>query len=196
MLMDFKIVTDVTAEPVTPAEARLQCKLTDSDTSVEDGLIGDWITAAREAAEHHTGRTLAPKTVEIALDAFPSGSDEILLPLSPVNSITSIKYIDANGVEQTLASNQYTLDVYGDSRVIVANYGCLWPVTRVQANAVKIVAAVGYASAPRAAKAAMLLTIAHLFEHRSAVIADARAVAVELPQGAQALLDTVTIWSV
>jgi uncharacterized phiE125 gp8 family phage protein len=221
--MAYKIITDVATEPVSLAEARLQCKLTASDPTDEDGLIEVWITAAREAAEQYTGLALAERTLEMPLDVFPGGLDPvwgrtsdpgvmggsysrwsepredtaIRLDMPPVSDVRSIKYLDVAGVSQTLGADQYTLDAYGDARRVLLNYGCSWPTTRDVANAVQIQYDCGYAvdKIPKAAKAAILLTIGHLFEHRSDVIVDSRAVAVQLPVGAQALLDTIKNWA-
>jgi len=93
--MKFKVVTPVATEPVTLAEARLQCKV-DADDTTHDALITGLITAAREFAEHYTGRALAPQTLEAALDAF-TDDDYIDLPMPPVSSVTSIKYTDTAG---------------------------------------------------------------------------------------------------
>src|SRR4051794_11419297 len=98
--MRYKVVTPVEIEPVSLAEARLQCKVDDDDDS-HDAALTSLITAARENAEHHTGRALAVQTLEMALDAFPACGG-FGLPMLPVASVASIKYTDAAGAEQTL----------------------------------------------------------------------------------------------
>jgi hypothetical protein len=49
--MHFKVITAVATEPVTLAEARLQCKV-DADDTTHDAVLTALITAAREFAEH------------------------------------------------------------------------------------------------------------------------------------------------
>lgn len=157
--MHYKVITAVTAEPVTLAEARLQCKV-DSDDTTHDALLSALITAAREYAEHYTGRALAPQTLELALDAFP---DEIDLPMPPVASITSITYVDTAGDTQTLATDKYALSTYGDSRTVSLTYGNTWPSTRDIPDAVKVKYLTGYSTCPKAAKAAILLEVESQF---------------------------------
>ncbi len=94
--MAFQIVTPATVEPVTLQEAKLQCKIItdvlDVEAYAEDSLIESWITTARAVAEHYTGRSLAPQTLEMALNCFPEAGFDLDMP--PVASITSIKYAD------------------------------------------------------------------------------------------------------
>ena len=96
--MGYQVITPPT-EPVTLADARLHLRVTDT---AEDALIGVWITAAREACEHYTQRSIGSQTLELRLDEFPDGA--IDLPRSPVTAITSLKYIDTNGTEQNASA--------------------------------------------------------------------------------------------
>lgn len=183
----FKVITPVAVEPVTVAEAKLHLRVDNSD---EDALIGALITAAREYGEHYTGCALAPATLEMSLDEFPA--DLIELDMPPVASITSIKYTDASGVEQTLDPSKYAFSAYGQARNVSLTYGNSWPVTRAIPDAVRIRYVTGYTTTPKAARAAILLTIGHLYENRESVGTNT---AMELPLGARSLFDTVKVWS-
>lgn len=190
--MAYKIITAVATEPVTLAEARLQVKLTADDSTAEDALLLAWITAAREVAEQFTGRALAPQTLEMALDEFPACEDDVIsLAMPPVATITTVKYTDAAGVEQTIAASAYALSLYGDARRLAPTYGNYWPVTQDIPDAVRIRYVTGYTTAPKAVKAAILLMVAWLNENRgdSMVPDDIQ------PPAAKALLGTVKIWS-
>lgn len=186
--MHHKVITAVATEPITTAEAKLHLRVDHAD---DDALIGALITAAREFAEHYTGRALAPQTLEAALDAFP---DEgfIDLPMPPVASVTSIKYTDTAGAEQTVSSGNYALSTYGESRRVNLSADAQWPTDAEEvADAVRIRYVAGYATCPKAARQAMLLLIGHLYENRQA----ATALKVEvIPMGARALLDTIKVW--
>lgn len=184
--MGYKVITPP-VEPVTLEETRLQCRVTDT---AEDSLLASYITAAREYCQHYTQRAIGSQTLEIALDGFPDGAIE--LPMSPATAITSIKYVDTNGVEQTLAGSAYALDDYSHLSWAIRAYGTEWPITEAVANAVKVRYVAGAATVPGPIRAAMLLMIAHLFENRSSTSAGA---VVELPLGVKALLDTNRIWS-
>lgn len=191
--MSFKVVTPVETEPVTLAEARLHLKVYDDDAA-EDLLITAWITAAREMAEQFTGRALATQTLELALDEFPDADDcssVIELPMPPVASITSVKYTDLVGAEQTLAGSAYALSLYGDSRRLAPTYGNYWPSTQDVPDAVRVRYVTGYATAPKAVKAAILLMVGWLEQNRG----EGMSTDDIQPQAAKALLGSVKIWS-
>jgi len=172
--MTYKIITAVATEPVTRSEAKLHARI---DLDAEDSL-----------AEHYTGRAFAAQTLEMALRCFPDSCESIELELPPVASVTSIKYTDANGTEQTFSSAKYSLSAYGLARSISLAYGEIWPLSQDIADAVRIRYVTGYTTLPKAAKAALLLIVAHLYKNRE--VAGPLTVA-EIPMGARALLDTV-----
>jgi uncharacterized phiE125 gp8 family phage protein len=182
----FKVVTAVATEPVTATEAKLQAKI---DTTADDTLVTALITAAREFCEHYTGRAFAPQTLEMVLDEFPEYGFDLDMP--PVATISSVKYTDAEGVEQTVSTSDYTLSLYGEARRIEPAYLVQWPVTQDIPNAVRIRYVTGYTTLPKAAKAAILLLVTHLYENREAV---GEATLAEVPMGVRALLDTIKIW--
>jgi len=183
--MGWKVITPPT-EPVTLADARLHLRVTDTS---EDTLIASLTTAAREYCEHYLQRSIGSQTLELALDEFPEGAIE--LEHGPCISITSIKYIDTTGVEQTLAGAAYTLDDYSHKSWAVRAYGTEWPDTLEAANVVKVRYVAG--STPSAVIAAMKLIIGHLYENREQSIVGVSV--TELPLGVKALLDTKRIWS-
>lgn len=186
----YKVITPVAVEPITLAQARLQIKA-DDDVTVEDSLITAWITAAREVADQYTGRALAPQTLEMALPRFPACLNEgIDLDMPPVASITSIKYTDTAGVEQTISNTAYALSTYGDSRRVAPTYGNYWPTTQNIPDAVRIRYVTGYTAAPKAVCSALLLMVAWLNENRG----NAMSPDDIQPPAAKALLNTVKIW--
>ncbi|MBY0474213.1 MAG: phage head-tail connector protein [Nitrosomonas sp.] len=165
--MPEKIITAPTSEPVTLAEAKAQLRVTNS---YEDALIASLIVAARDLCEAETGRALMPQTWELSLNCF---SDEMCLQHVPVASITSIKYTDADGAEQTLASTEYVLDTSSNwkSRVVLA-VGKSWPQIYSGINNVRIRYVAGYPNAsavPQSLKQWMLLQISHWFRNRESV---------------------------
>jgi uncharacterized phiE125 gp8 family phage protein len=184
--MPVKIITAVATEPITLADAKVHLRVEVGFTD-DDALITALITAAREFAEHYTGRALAPQTLELALDAFPL--DNIELIGSPVTSITTVKYIDVVGVEQTLSSALYTLNDYGVSAGIEQAYNSPWPDTQAVANAVKVRYVAGYTAIPKTVRAAMLLMIGDFYENRQETITGT--IVQEVKTGVKALLNTV-----
>lgn len=165
--MPLIIITAPTEEPVTLAEAKLHCKVDGTD---DDTLLTALIVAARQQAEHRLGRALCTQTLEKVLDIFPDG---IKLPMPPAVSVTSVKYLDADGTEQTLSGASYTLDKDSAPGWLVPAYGLSWPDTRAVPNAVRVRYVAGYGAAtavPQSIKAWMLMAISTMYGQREAII--------------------------
>lgn len=172
--MGVKVIT-AASNILTLAQLRLHLRLV-GDPHPEDSLLLSYLASAVQFAEHYTGRSIGEQTLELALDAFPAGPIE--LKQGPALSITSIKYLDAAGVEQTLSPSNYTLDDYSlQSWALCATE---WPASGDFANAVKVRYQAG--NLPPAVQSALLLTVANLYENREQA---------SLSNGACALLDTV-----
>lgn len=186
--MGYELITAPAVEPITLAEARSHLRATATD---EDWLIQAWIVAVRKRVEHITWRKLITQTWDYFLDAFPSWGIEI--PFGKLQSITSAKYIDTAGVEQTISSTLYQVDVKSDPGRLTPAYGETWPSAREQMNAVTIRFVCGYGLAtavPEDIKAAMFLILGHLHEHREDV-ADFQK--FQVPNAAEALLSPYKI---
>lgn len=165
-------------EPITLAEAKLHLAVDASDT---DALITLLIKAARRQAEHQMQRSLIDQEWTLTLDGFP---DEVRLHMGRVSAITSVAYVDADGVTQTLAGANYYLDNKGAyTQWLVPAYGTAWPSTRDQANAVTVVyraGEAGAASVPEDIKQWILLMVGQWFATREAGVEKAIA---EVPRG-------------
>ena len=133
------------------------------------------ISVAREAVESFTELTVAVNTFQMKLDYFENLA--INLGTFPVNSITSIVYVDTNGANQTLSVNDYVLDTFSKPAQIVLAYDKNWPAVRNQPNAVTVTFQAGFTGntspvtnvIPKALRQAMLLTITDLYENRGAI---------------------------
>lgn len=162
-------ITAPAVEPLTIAEAKLHCRVDGSD---EDALITALIVAAREQAEHETGRALVTQTWELVHDEFP---EAFVLRRAPIQSVTSIKYLDdATGAEQTLDPADYLLDKDSEPGYVVPAYGKAWPATWPVPNAVRVRYVCGYglaAAVPVAIKQWMLLAIGTMYAQRETMIA-------------------------
>lgn len=176
-LQSLALVTTPSVEPVTLAEVKQHLRV---DTTDEDTLIATLITAAVDyvsGRNGYTGRVLVQQTWDYYLDAFPSGAIEI--PLPPVQSVTSITYKDRDGASQTLATSVYSANTTREPAQIVLKQDQAWPETYQSWDAVKIRFVAGYvptsadsptdfaSGVPAAIKAAILLTVADLYENRS-----------------------------
>lgn len=158
---------------ITLAEARTHLRIIAYGSPLahpDDAYITALITAAREWTEEYLERYIGTQTLELALDDFP---DDIELK-GYVQSVTSVKYIDATEIEQTLSAANYTLDNYSVPAWILQATNTDWPTIADVGNAVKVRYAAGYTDTlvtndnpcPKAIISAMLLVIGNLYENR------------------------------
>ena len=108
------LITAPAVEPVTLLEAKLHLRVDHAD---DDTLITSLIKTARQQAEHRTGRRYGVQTWERAYDAFPAWA--LLLPDPPVTAIVSIKYDNANAIEQTLDPAAYRLRPHSEPAAVM-----------------------------------------------------------------------------
>lgn len=164
--MTYKVVTAPAVEPVTLEDAKWHCRADDAD----DTLLGALIVAARESAEHETGRALCTQTRELVLDAFP---EAFVLRGAPIQSLVSLKYLDTDGVEQTLDPQDTLLDKDSEPGYLLPAYGKAWPASYPVPNAVRVCYTCGYGDAsavPQAIKQWMLLAIGAMYAQRETII--------------------------
>jgi len=189
--MGIKVITPPTGEPVTQLVCERHLERDgayDSPpaTQPDAELIAGMLSAAREHAEQFTSLSLAPQTLELALDRFPS--NEIELTNGPVHSITSVTYIDADGNVQTVDELDYVLDDYSDSFWLLPADGFTWPSTQSFVNAVKIRYVAGYSlpddspqpfPLPKSIRSALLVALKKFYDFRDTS---------DFPEGAYNLL--------
>lgn len=165
--MAVKVITAPSAEPITLAQVKMNLRIVLDD---EDDDIERMIVTARQMAEGRLNRALMPQVLEFAADQFCA---QIKVPRPPLRALTSVKYIDSDGVEQTLDPAGYLLDDYVDPPTIAAAYGSPWPATRARGAAVKVRYDAGYADAasiPAPIIQWMHLAIGSMYENREAFI--------------------------
>lgn len=187
--MALTLVTAPATEPVTLAEAKSHLRVTTTD---DDVLITALIVAARESAESAMGRALITQTWDMTIDGFPPVID---VPLPPLQSVTSINYVDENGDSQTLATTEYTVDIKSSPGRLVESYGKTWPTTRDVINAVTVRFVAGYgasASVPQAIKQGMLMHIGHMYANRESVLVGIQA--QDMPQASAFLYQPYRVY--
>lgn len=133
--------TPPTAEPVTLGELKTALQV---GHSADDAPLTVILGTSRAWVENESRRQLMSATYTLTLDYFPC---EIELPRSPVQSVTSITYLDSNGTSQTLATTVYAVDTACEPPMVRLKYGQVWPTTYGIENAVTIVFVAGYSTA-------------------------------------------------
>lgn len=163
----LSVATPAVCEPVSVQEVRENSRIYITD---DDALIQRQISAARELCETFLKRRFVTTSMRLTLDEFPSW--EFYLPSPPLVSVTSIKYRDLSGVQQTLSSSLYTVDAYTEPGRITPAYNQTWPSGIKHTNAVEVIYVAGYGAAdavPAAIKHAICMTVAYWYENREAV---------------------------
>lgn len=211
--MPKKLITPPTAEPLTLDEAKAHARI---DGAADDTYVTGLIPACRELYEKISERSVMAQTWDVAFDDFPryhrdryngryADASEfsdyperylhhdlyLELPVPPVQSVTSITYIDSNGTPQTLDPALFQVDLITEPARVYAAYGQAWPGVRLQRNAVTVRIVTGYpdaASVPATMKLAIKALIAHFYENREPVAAVAGVRPEELPLHLHTLL--------
>lgn len=199
------LVTPPTIKPVTLTEAKAAL---DIGYSEKDTLITGLIAAATAYLDGWTGilgRALCEQTWRQDYDSFGSWSStrnvpygrpcyfgaRQRLPLFPVISIASVKYLDTSGVQQTISSGNYTLknDEEGAYVEFISTFA--YPNIYRESASVSVEYVAGYEDAgdvpvPEAIKQAMLLMIRQWFDNPTPVIVGATV--EKMPFAVEALL--------
>ncbi|MGY6256545.1 head-tail connector protein [Paraburkholderia caledonica] len=209
--MGIRLTQAPTEEPVSVEEAKLHLRVTDSS---EDTLITMLISAARIHAENVCRRVFVTQKWDLFLDAFPfytyygvipgyvpvdqlpsawmtmrnyavrfRGS-KIDIPFPRLQSVDAVKYIDPNGITQTMDPSAYVVDTISEPGVLTPKTGAYWPDTENTTNAVQISFTAGYGAAadvPAGIKSWILLRVGALYENREEVSVATRVTVQELP---------------
>lgn len=175
------VVTPPVNEPISLAELKLAAHISHSS---EDTFITTTISAARFRYELDTRRQMMQATFDWFLPCFPGMEFE--LPLPPISSVTSIKYIDTAGVEQTLATTVYGLDASAEPAVIYLKPNQEWPDLqddlRRRAVTIRFVAGAATAGAvPDLDRKAITMLAQTWVENRESVVTDDRIRSAEVP---------------
>lgn len=187
----LSLVAGPASEPVTTAEAKAHLRVT---TSTDDSYIATLITVARQNAEKFTRRAFITQTWIMYMDRFPENwlsrhlwegvrdgainqmyeGASIIIPLAPLQSITSIKVYDEDDQSTTMDPTTYQVSAYSgeiapNGRVTPRN-GAVWPLATRFVDGVEVTYVAGYgasaASVPSQIKQGMLTEIGSLYENR------------------------------
>ncbi len=191
--------------PITLDYAKLHIRALGT---TDDPLINVWIQAAASYFEEQTGRAILTQTHEVSCDRFPfvgaSGMyQRIELPRPPMQSVVSVKYIDADGVLQSYSdggspdvpywTTNFPVGQYARRGFVEPKFGNSWPTARLETGSVRIRYTCGYGDTPHLVptlvRGILCYLVAHFDTFRSAVHEARRGQVLELPYGVQAMLD-------
>lgn len=192
--MALKIITESATEPISLEQAAENLRVVPDNDSPpvypEQARILKLIKAARQACEEELEMSLVEKTIEVTQHSFYPRCIE--LPAGPVRGIESVKYLDSDGVDTTLAADQYRLSTSGRIAVLWPAYNVTLPTARYELDSVRVRYIAGYPAdsppedIPEPILQAMHLFIGHWFDVREAV--NVGNITSELPLSARYLL--------
>jgi len=139
--VSWTVTTAPVLEPFTVEEAKAQIR---SVQNQEDGIVASYIKAARAQAEKYLGRGLLTQSITLNISDFVP---VLSLPMAaPLASVTTVKYYDTDGNQQTLASTYYTVDTISRPGRIALAANQSWPAVQStrKVTRIEIIYVVGY----------------------------------------------------
>ncbi len=163
--MALMMRTGPLGEPVTLEEVKTHLRL---DGASEDALLASLILTSRLHIEAALGLALISQGWRLVLDKWPRDG-VVSLPIAPVRSIEEIRVRDADGTPTVVPVEEYDLASAGrPQRIVYLGNG--WPVPGRRVAGIEIDLAAGYGATaddvPAPIRQALLLLIAHWYEHR------------------------------
>lgn len=195
--MALRLITPPTEKPVTAAQCKTHLNIPHSDW---DASIEIYIGAAVNYLDGYggnLGRCMITQTWELVLDEFPS--EALRLPIGPIQTVTSVKYDDTNGDEQTFNALNYTLDAASDPAWLVLDSDVSWPEIIDAINAVRVRFVAGYGAAeavPDALKLAIMQMVGTSVLQKEGVRVGAGEQAIIVPGTADWLTSQYRVLSV
>ncbi len=148
----------------------------DAGETADDDYLTLCIANATEWVEAYVNRSLITQTWLIYLPGWPCGrTDRIILPRSPLQSITSIVYKDSDGDDNTWDSDEYIVETRGNTAAIVLADGFSFPSASLYPSLpITITAVMGYGDAasdvPENIKQGCKIVAADYFELREEIM--------------------------
>lgn len=188
--MHPELVTPAAVEPIEVWEAK---KHLNEDRQDFDQYIQSLIKSARTWCESYTRQCLILSTWRMRFPGFPN-CGVIELPKPPLVSVSSISYVDENGIDRTLHASQYAVDTASYPGRILRAYGVSWPSVRREGVAapVTVTYVAGRANpsaVPEPFKHAIKMLVGHWYANREEV--NVGNIVSTMPMSARALLDSV-----
>ncbi len=158
--------------PVSLDELKSHIRYSDNDF---DATIQMYLMAAVEFCQGYQWAQYCTATVVDRFDRFCELAGKGLLK-NPVQSVTSVQYVDTGGNTQTLTpTTDYVVDIHQKPCRVQPAYATYFPATRGYMNDVTVTYQAGYghpSDVPEDVKNAILLKAGQLFEGCSSDSAD------------------------
>lgn len=193
--MAIKVITSPAIEPVSLIDVEGQCNT--GDLTEQADTVNGYIVAIRQKVENDLRRTMITTTRDLVLDSFPCSSTRnpfaaLEIPLPPLQSVVSVKYLSTDHVLTTLDAAEYVVDTDSTPGRVMPAYGKVWPSTLDYPGSIRVQFVAGYgddaADVPQCIRNFMLLNISALYENRE-VLTIGQGGVIDLTTMADSLLD-------
>jgi uncharacterized phiE125 gp8 family phage protein len=191
--MVLKLKTGPALEPVSLQEVKNQLRIDGTD---EDLYLAGLVASARERIENLCGPIMTQTWYQYE-DEWPGG-DELIIAKPRLQTVTSIKYTDSDGVQSTLAATDYTVDTAGEQKPrIVLKDTATWPSDELfNVRPIVIEFVCGYGTDPNLVPVnlwrAMLILVSHWHAFREPVVSGQ--MSGILPFGVDDLVGDYRLW--
>lgn len=165
----YVIETEIpTVLPVSLDEVQSHCRV----ESAEDSA---WLIRAVRVAttmvERSTRRRLISRAMQWRIPSFGPRHTYLGFPVAPLREVTEVRYTPPSGGEQVvIPPEEYTVETYRTPAAIGPALGREWPETVRYGWAVTVDLVAGYGAAAadidERLRQAILLMVAHMYEHR------------------------------
>jgi len=147
MYTSFTIQTDNLDLPISLIDMKAHLRY--DEISSQDSQLEAYIMAAVRDVERVYGMAILTKTIKEYWSKFPATPDKpLLLRINPVQAVTSVEYIDQNGLTQTWNTDEWTFGGFNGYTFITPLPGYNWPATWAVPNAITITYDAGFGDTP------------------------------------------------
>jgi uncharacterized phiE125 gp8 family phage protein len=164
--MPLILTSTPATEPLALAEAKAHLRVPHAD---DDAYISTLIIAARRAVEARTGLALISQGWSMWCDRWPNAAT-VSLSLAPISAIGDIIVYGEDGTPAIYDPAHYYLDGVSRPGRAVIRQDRLPPMAGRRVNGIEVRFTAGFGASasavPQDLKQALLLIIAHWFEHR------------------------------
>ena len=167
--MPLKRTVEPEKLPVSLPEVRQHTRVTNHN---DDAHLKTLMESATRHIELLSRQQLITQTWRVTGCNWPGSIIE--LPKRPLQSVTSVKYTDSAGDQQTVDSSLYTVDTDATPGRIILNHNETWPSNRGHFNDIEIIFVCGFgdegSDVPDTLKHAIKMMVSHWNENREAII--------------------------
>lgn len=166
--MGLVLVSGPAAEPLSLDDVKTHLRV---DGTSEDALLQSLILTSRLHIEAALGLALVTQGWRLVLDCWPADGI-VKLPVAPVQAIDEVRVATAEGTLSIVDAADYMLDTSGRPARLIAKAG-VWPRPGRKFAGIEIDLTAGFGPAasdvPEPVRQALLLLVAHWYEHRDPI---------------------------